>query len=299
MHDVVVIGGGPAGLSTGLVARGNGLDVCVLESAEVLGGQLRRADHPVVDVLGQPARDGLELVERLQQHVAEAGVLVLFGFRVARVVARGGSFVLHAEDGRTVEALHVVLATGTRARRLGFPGEDRPARRADAAWVGRRVVIIGGGDEATSTAVELARQDVDVTMVVRGALRARPAFEAALRAEPRIEVREGETVARVDGASVHLASGAVVEAVQVLVRAGVEVVVPAIEPAPARDRGGCVVVDVHHQTTVPGLYAIGDCTVDGPLRYVAIAIAHGVAVARRIEGALPISAADPVYTSRE
>ena len=71
----------------------------------------------------------------------------------------------------------------------------------------------------------------------------------------------------------------------VLVRVGVEVVVPplALEPLPARTTDGRLVVDADHQTTVPRLFAAGDCTVEGSARYAAVAIGHGAQVARFVE----------------
>lgn len=285
VHDLLIVGAGPAGLSAGLVARGNGLDVHVLEAEREPGGQLRLADHPIGDVLGRPAADGPALVAELAAHARAAGVPLTLGHPVRALSRAGDHFVARGPADTEHHARAVLLATGTRRRSLGIEGEDRRARRPPAAWLGQRVIVVGGGDEAVTTTVELARQGVLVTLVARAALRARPLFVRELYAEPRVEVLLHDTLAHVEPGRVVLASGGEREAVHVLVRIGVEVVVPPLElvPAPACTPDGRLVVDHDHQTTVPRLFAAGDCTVEGPARYASVAIGHGAQVARVVE----------------
>jgi thioredoxin reductase len=285
VHDLLIVGAGPAGLSAGLVARGNGLDVHVLEAEREPGGQLRLADHPVVDVLGRPAVDGPALVAELAAHARAAGVPLTLGHPVRAISRMAEHFVVRGPGEVERHARVVLLATGTRRRSLGVPGEELRARRPPPAWLGQRVVVIGGGDEAVTTAIELARQGVEVTLVARAELRARPPFVRELSAEPRVEVLHHDTLVRFEAGRVLLGSGRERAAVHVLVRVGVEVVVPplALEPLPARTTDGRLVVDADHQTTVPRLFAAGDCTVEGSARYAAVAIGHGAQVARFVE----------------
>lgn len=285
VHDLLIVGAGPAGLSAGLVARGNGLDVQVLEAEAEPGGQLRLADHPIADVLGRPAVDGPALVAELAAHARAAGVPLRLGHPVRAVSREAEHFVVRGPGDTDHRARAVLLATGTRRRSLGIAGEELRARRPPAAWLGQRVVVVGGGDEAVTTAVELARQGVDVTLVARAALRARPLFVRELYAEPRAEALLHDTVARVEPGRVVLASGRERAVVHVLVRVGVEVVVPPLDltPRPAQTPDGRLVVDLDHQTTVPRLFAAGDCTVEGSARYASVAIGHGAQVARFVE----------------
>jgi len=280
MLDLAIIGAGPAGLSAGLVAHTNGLHVMVLERSGVAGGQILRADHDVGDVLGQPASDGATLAAKLFAHFSAVGAPITFGADVDRVVQDGTSFALGSLRARAV-----IIATGTRARRLGITGEEIevPLRHVAASLAGSRVVIVGGGDEACSTATVLSSSGVLVTLVVRVDLRARPQFRDPVLADPRIDILRNESVLRIADGVVELASGAIVPALHCYTRIGVETATPTLEPDPERLADGRLWVDAGQRTRLSGLYAAGDAVLGAKARYVSTAIAQGVIAARSVE----------------
>lgn len=289
--ELIVAGAGPAGLSAALVAHGNGARTVVLEAAPEVGGQVRLADHPITDVLGLDAKDGLELAERFQSHAAAQNLDVRTRCEIDAIHASDGGFVVQA-SGVRLHARAVVLATGAVQRGLGLENErelgvfDR-ARPLAAALAGQPVVIAGGGDEAASTAELLARAGAHVTIVVRRQLGARPLFVRSLL-ESGVDVVAGEQVTALEATgstleAVRLSSGLRLPAARCFVRIGVEPRMPPIHPAPARHPDGRVAADALGRTSVPGLYAAGDLMCAPPARYVAVACGTGVIAGRAAE----------------
>ncbi|MCC7380620.1 MAG: NAD(P)/FAD-dependent oxidoreductase [Deltaproteobacteria bacterium] len=295
-RDLLIIGGGPAGLSAALIAHGNGLDTLLLEAGEQLGGQLRRADHPITDYLGVEAESGAALAARFQEHVVAAHVPLRLGARVARIELERSDLCAILTEGERILARRILIASGTRARRLGIVGEDtlgafEPARTLAASLAGESVVIAGTGDEACSNALVLAEHGVHVTIVGRSpVLRARGMFARWVAGEPRIETRLGEQIVALEGEealrAVVLRSGGRILARRLFVRIGVEITLPEIDPPIALHPDGRVMADAVGRTSVPGLFAAGDVVAEGPRRYAAIACGMGVAAARAIEGEL-------------
>ncbi|MFO0728195.1 MAG: NAD(P)/FAD-dependent oxidoreductase [Myxococcota bacterium] len=289
--DLAVIGGGPAGMSAALTASGNRLSVRIFEAGPSLGGALHAAHHPIADLLGIEGRDGPSVAELLAAHVRGAGIEIALGTPIDAIEAEADHFLLRASDGTTALARAVLLATGTAPRALGVPGEellDRRSIRDAAPSIGDRdtVVVIGGGDEAAYSAAVLAERAARVIVLSRGALRARPLFAAPLWAHPRIEVREGAAVERIEaGLKLLLAGGQEIAASAAFLRIGAAPKLPRLRPAPRLGPSG-VEVDPRGRTSVPGLYAAGDVSVEAERRYVALAIGQGAVVARAIEEAL-------------
>lgn len=310
----MIVGGGPAGLAALRSLAHNGFAATLLERSDTLGGMLRWADHPFVDALGFELSSGHAVAERLVGALAPtprdgdvrrlavrvvggAESVIALGVEV-RAIERGdgthGRWVLHARDEapRAVDA--VVVASGTHARKIGLDGEhtlglhDR-ARALGPGLVGAPVVVIGGGDEAVTTAHALAESGAHVTLLARGPLRARAQFVEPLAAHPRATLIIGDRAARLvtDGrgalSAIETAAGRVLPAARAFVRVGVEPGLPRVAPAPETHDDGRWVVDAFGRTSLPGLYAIGDACVEPARRYLLQAMASGTLVARAIE----------------
>ena len=356
--DLIVLGGGPAGLSAALVASNNGLRVVLVEASERLGGQLYHADAPIVDVLGRHEVMGGQLAEVYSEHlrarrVGATAVEVRLGARVARVelgapepgmnsrvtlrrpsgtwTSASAPFPVRSFPGmnsratlrrpsgtipaassldvsEVLEARRILLATGLAPRRLDVPGADladpvADPRREHARFVGRRVVVVGGGDESASLARDLADVGVHVTLLARSRLRARPLFAEPLARAPAVEVRQRARVESLVGAGagggdggaamlgeVVLDSGARLDADAAFVRIGWAPSLPEIEPAPARHADGHLVVDGEGRTTCAALFAAGDLVRPSSQRYITAALADGAIAARAIEMELAGSA---------
>jgi dihydropyrimidine dehydrogenase (NAD+) subunit PreT len=174
--DLVIVGAGPGGLSAALAAREAGLEFVLIDQETVVGGTVAKyprrklvltepIELPLHGRMPQREYEKEELVQ-LWQELAERHELPFRGGvrfeRVART--EHGGFVVHTDAGEFA-ARHVVLAVGRRGtpRRLGVPGEDLPHVAYGlidaAAYVGVRVVVVGGGDSAVEAALALAEQD--------------------------------------------------------------------------------------------------------------------------------------------
>ena len=172
--DVVIVGGGPAGLSAGLQAVRAGLRYVVLEQGTLADSIRKYPRHKLL--LAEPVSIPLygdlwvadsskeALLSVWETAVARAGLRVLTGRRVDGVASADGAFTVSCSDGSTHRARCVVLAMGRRGtpRRLEVPGEDSSRVFYDVAemadFAGRRVLVVGGGDSAIESAIGLANQ---------------------------------------------------------------------------------------------------------------------------------------------
>jgi thioredoxin reductase/ferredoxin len=227
VHDVVIVGAGPGGLACALASRQHGLDFVLLDQEPVVGGTVAKYPRRKL-VLTEPIE--LPLHGRLPRREYHKEELVELWGRLARQHAlpfRGavrfdraerladGTFAVHTDQG-VLRARCVVLAVGRRGvpRRLDVPGEELPhvaySLLDAAAYRGRRVVVVGGGDSAVETALALAEQpDNTVTLVyrqerfVRIRRRNRERLEASLAAG-RIESLLGTEVTAIGDQHVEL-----------------------------------------------------------------------------------------------
>jgi len=170
-HDLVVIGGGPAGVSCALECFDIQLDTVLFETHRVLGGQLVEIPHRVRNVAAGEFENG----RALQQELERSSAILADRVRVEQRVTRADLGDLSVEvDGRRITAKAILIATGTAKQQL--PGALDGAFGGDVTYqiesgtgrfVGRDVVVIGGGDSATLDALALARGGSSVLLVHR------------------------------------------------------------------------------------------------------------------------------------
>jgi thioredoxin reductase len=294
-HDVIVLGGGPAGVNAALECYDIHLDVVVLEAADRLGGQLAEIQHSVRNVAAGRFADGAALQTALEEASALLGDRVYLSHRVTGV----DLYERWVEaDGRRFHGRAMLVANGTRHQQLpaavdgAFGGgityqiEAEPGRLA-----GRRVAVIGGGDSAALDALELAGQGAWVKLVHRSpALTARQDVVDDVEAEPRIESLPGWELEQVHGDD-HLRDIVLVQR-STGQRRTVEVdgLVVKIARLPSTDlfhggleldRHGALLVDKELRTSRPGIFAAGDIVSDAYPR-VAVAMGQGVLAARSL-----------------
>ena len=274
MHDVIIIGAGPAGLSAAFWCDELGLDTLVLEQAEQIGGQLHRVYNPVSNYLGIKTRNGEELLEIFSRHVDAADFDLWTGTDIDSIDLRAKRISLRS--GETLQAISIIIATGVRPRTLGIPGEKEftgkgiieSGTRDREQFTGKDVCVIGGGDAAVENALLLAEVCPTVTLVHRGKkLRARREFAERVQPNNRITVFTESVVTRIMG-------DAVVEAVEiqrrgglkpfqlavrgVLIRIGVEPNTDLIREQLNVDEKGYIAVNSQQETSVPMVFAAGD-----------------------------------------
>jgi thioredoxin reductase len=291
-RDFVIIGGGPAGMSAALVATGNKVDTLILEKNKHLGGQVfKHIDDPIGDLLGQTAQDGKILARRFIEHIESQRVDYRTQAPVRRISRQEDYLLIEIEHDKSIRARRVLLATGVRPRRLNVPGEHLAeagsARKGIERYRGLNVVIVGGGDEASETAVRLANSGAQVFMLVRSQLRARLQFCAPLLATPGIKIMKGEEVAALEGKdspeAVQLISGKKIAADACFIRIGVEMQAPETDPPIERHKDGRVKVNTVGRTSIHSIFAAGDLVEPPERRYISVALAKGTIAGRIVE----------------
>ncbi len=274
MHDVIIIGAGPAGLSAAFWCDELGLDTLVIEQAEQIGGQLHRVYNSIGNYLGVKTSNGQELLELFSQDVDNADFDLWTGAVIDSIDLRAKRISLRS--GEVLQAISIVIATGVRPRTLNIPGEKEFAgkgiiesgTRDRDLYAGKDVCVIGGGDAAVENALVLAEACATVTVVHRGKkLRARREFAERVQPNNRVTVFTESVVTRIIG-------DAAVEAVEiqrkgglkpfqlavrgVLIRIGVEPNTELFREQVAVDEKGYVAVNSEQETNVPMVFAIGD-----------------------------------------
>ena len=279
MHDVIIIGSGPAGLSAAFWCDELGLDTLVLEQAEQIGGQLHRVYNPIDNYLGVKTRNGTELLELFSRDVDAADFDLWTGVAIDSIDLRAKRISLRS--GETLQTISIIIATGVRPRELGVPGEKEFAgkgmiesgTRDRELFAGKDVCVVGGGDAAVENALLLAESCATVTLVHRGKkLRARREFAERAQPNNRVTVFTESVVTSIMG-------DAVVEAVEiqrkgglkpfqlavrgVLIRIGVEPNTELFREQLRVDEKGYIGVNSEQETSVSMVFAAGD--VSNPL----------------------------------
>ncbi|HEY0729945.1 MAG TPA: FAD-dependent oxidoreductase [Pyrinomonadaceae bacterium] len=274
MHDVIIIGAGPAGLSAAFWCDELGLDTLVLEQADEIGGQLHRVYNPISNYLGLKARNGEELLKHFSVDVEDAGFDLWRGTEIDAIDLRAKRIALRS--GEQLQSIAIILATGVRPRRLNLPGEKEfagkgiieSATRDREQFAGEDVCVIGGGDAAVENALLLAEVCPTVTVVHRGRkLRARREFVERLQPNHAVTVFTESVVTNIFGAdrveAVEILRKEALKPFQlavrgVLIRIGVEPNTDLFREQLQLDQQGYVAVNSEQETSVTMVFAAGD-----------------------------------------
>lgn len=285
MYDVAIVGGGPAGLTAGLYAARAGWKTLLLEGG-FAGGQASTTDrlenYPgFVEGVGGPELMAAFLEQGtrfgLETRYAPAEAIDL---RARRVSAGGQSF----------EARALILCLGATPRKLGVEGEAENVGRGvsycatcdGAFYRGKRVAVVGGGDTAVEDALYLARFARVYLIHRRERLRAMGTRVEKLREDKNVEMLLGRTLSRIERRDAELAlelsNGASLEVDGVFIAVGTEPNTRLLAGQLEMDPAGYILAGEDTRTSVPGVFAAGDCR-KKPLRQVVTAAADGATAA--------------------
>lgn len=289
MYDLIIVGGGPAGLSAAIYAGRARLSALVIEEQPMSGGQIINT-YEVDNYPGIPGISGFDLAQKLQQHAREAGVEFGTG-RVLGMEVSGAVKSVRLEK-EELQAAAVILAAGAAYRKLGVPGEAELTGKGvsycatcDGAFFrGRTVAVAGGGDVALEDAIFLARGCEKVYLIHRrDELRGAKHLQERVKETENIEIRYDTTIEavrgedKVSGIDLKRKGMDTVEHLQVsgvFVAVGME---PRKEIVPCeveQDENGYVVAGEDCHTNIEGVYAAGDIRTK-QLRQVITAAADG------------------------
>lgn len=291
--DVLVVGGGPAGATAAIYAARKGIPTGVV--AERFGGQVLDT-MAIENFISVPHTEGPKLAAALEQHVKEHDVDLMDRQRAAALVPAsepGGLVTVQLAGGAAVQARTVVLSTGARWRSMGVPGEDEYRNKGvtycphcdGPLFKGKRVAVIGGGNSGAEAAIDLAGIVAHVTLIeFDAALRADEVLQRRLRSLPNVTtiVSARTTEVRGDGRKV---VGLIYEDrvtgdvhtldldgifVQIGLLPNTEWLAGVVDLSPR----GEIVIDERGQTSVPGVFAAGDCTTV-PYKQIVVAMGAG------------------------
>jgi alkyl hydroperoxide reductase subunit F len=292
-YDVLVVGGGPAGAAAAIYAARKGIRTGLL--AERLGGQLLDTVG-IENFISVKETQGHKLATGLEQHVTTYDVDVM-GLQRAKALVPGDLIELQLESGASLKARSLVIATGARWREINVPGEREYRNRGVAycphcdgpLFKGKKVAVIGGGNSGVEAAIDLAGLVEHVTLIeYEPALKADAVLVRKLGSLPNVSIVTGAKTTEVVGDGQRVAalryedrtSGAPHELALagVFVQIGLKPNTDWLKGTLKLSRHGEIEVDARGQTSLPGVFAAGDCTIV-PYKQIVIAMGEGAKAA--------------------
>lgn len=273
MDDLIIIGSGPAGLTASIYASCFHLTHVVIGSA--IGGQMLLAPD-IINYPGFVEVSGKELTERMLAQVQSRGGSIVEE-SVVSIAKDAEVFSVTTKGGTRFQAKAVIIASGTERKKLNVPGESEYAgkgvhycatcERQD--YAGKVVAVVGGGNAAGQSALQLAHAASKVVIVCRAdALRCDPEWMTKLTAKENVVFLYNAQVKEISGNGSHVTgirvnvatSGEqVLDVEKVFIEIGGVPGTALVAPlGVALDPGGYIKVDEHLATTVPGVFAAGD-----------------------------------------
>jgi thioredoxin reductase (NADPH) len=272
-YQLIIVGGGPAGLTAGLYSARGGFKVLLIEK-EVIGGQIANADR-VDNYPGFPEGiSGFELARLIHQQATNHGLETMSG-EVTGLTSRYGSNIVNTTEGDFI-AQAVIIAGGSQFRKLEVPGEgeflgkgvsycatcDGPLFRDKA------VAVVGGGDTAVTDALSLSKFASSVKVVHRrNQLRASKVLQRKAQTNPKIEFIWDNVVTEVKGKEKLtdlVLKNTKNDTISLLAVDGVFVAIGLVPNTEylrgvlPLDEGGYIITTELMETTVPGIFAAGD-----------------------------------------
>ncbi len=292
LYDVVIVGGGPAGLSAGVYACRKILKTLLI--SKDLGGQVTWT-YDVDNYLGFSQVEAADLISKFEDHVESYGLEQKIGIEVTALNLTGKTKTISTDEGKTYLAKTVIFATGKRPKSLNVPGEKALVGRGitycstcDAPlFADLNVAVAGGGNSALEAVIDLTKVAAKVYLVSLTALTGDPFLQEKAARSPNVEILTEHKILRIIGEST-------VEAIEVqplgstenrtlavagaIVEIGLlpnsELVIDTLQT----NRTGEIIVDSRCQTGVPGIFACGDVT-DVPYKQVIVAAGEGAKAA--------------------
>jgi thioredoxin-disulfide reductase len=291
-YDLIVLGGGPAGLNAALYAKRKNLDVIIV--ANEIGGQLNNTAD-VDNYLGFKAVDASRLIEAFQSHVNTFGVPTLTGVYVKEIQKSDNLFAVSLSTGETLSSKTVIYTLGGNPRKLGVKGEKEFQSRGvsycvtcDGPFFKNKVVaVIGGGNSAVDAAIDLAQIAKQVILIQRSQLRADQSSVLKLQSLPNVQIHLETDVLSFNGQDILKSLSLYDKHHQSTIELEVDGVFVEIGNIPNSDLASEfvllndqkeIITNELQETKTKGFYAAGDVT-SMPHKQVIIAASQGAIAA--------------------
>ncbi len=288
--DVLVVGGGPAGAASAIYAARKGIRTGVV--AERFGGQVLDT-MAIENFISVPHTEGPAFATALETHVKDYPVEIMNLQRAQKLVRHGDLFEVELESGATLKSRSVILSTGARWRQMGVPGEELYRNKGVAycphcdgpLFKGKSVAVIGGGNSGVEAAIDLAGIVKHVTLIeFDGKLRADDVLQRKLRSLANVDIILSAKTTEVLGDGSKVTGLAYEDRPKgnthtltldgIFVQIGLLPNTEWLKGTIALSARGEIEVDHHGQTSIPGVFAAGDCTTV-PYKQIVIALGEG------------------------
>lgn len=286
--DVVIIGGGPAGITASIYAARAGLKVIVCEK-NIYGGQTSIIDT-IENYPGISKISGADFSNALYEQCTRFGVEFVFG-EVAKVNLKPDKKEIFLSDGKNIEAKSVIIANGLQRRLLGCKGEKKFSGKGvsycatcdGAFFKGKKVAVVGGGNTAVEDALYLANICEKVTLIVRkNYFRAEKCLVDTVKRTPNIEIMFESIIKEINGTksvesalvSVFGKDDAKFPFDGIFIAIGYQPKNEIYTDCVEIDENGYFLAGEDCKTKTPGVFVAGDCR-RKPLRQIATAVSDG------------------------
>jgi len=284
--DLIIIGGGPAGITAAVYAARKMMDFTVI--TRDIGGQAAWSGD-IENYTGYQFISGPDLAQKFREHLARYKFDLVEGAAVTGVGKTGGGFKVATDDGRDYSARTLIVASGKRPRTLAVPGEEAYKNRGvtycatcDAPlFTGKIVAVVGGGNSALDAVLQLVKISPQVYLInIAERLTGDPVMQAKVTAAPNVTVMNSTRVLEISGdkfvTGLKIETGGQIKTLAlqgVFVEAGLTPNTEFIDLA-KKNQVGEIIVNCAAETSVPGLFAAGDVT-DVPEKQIIIAAGEG------------------------
>ena len=273
MHDIIVVGGGPAAVTAAIYSARRGLDVLIV--AKDVGGQAGLSGD-IQNWTGFKSISGAEAAEKLFEHLNDYPQIAQeIGEKIISVEKTGKKFTVQTEDGKKFESNAVIVATGSAPKKINVPGEKEFDNRGvtycatcdGPLFAKKDVAVIGGANSALDAALMLSKICNKVFLINKNAFfKGEKTLFEQVSARKNVEFAYNAKTIRIVGGK--MAAGVEVEVNGVKKTISVPGIFVNIGRIPATDFVKGVELDEYKhiktdrlaQTNIPGLFAAGDCT---------------------------------------
>ncbi len=270
--DVLIVGAGPAGLTAAVYCGRKMLNTIII--SENIGGQALES-WAIENYMGYRMVTGEDLMKKFEEQVRKLNLRLELD-RITAITKEGSLFVAKTVSGAEVRAKALILAQGNRPRKLGVANEEQYLGRGlsicstcdGPLYKGKRVAVVGGGNSALQTALEMSGIAASVDLIVRSTLRADPVYVKKLEEKTNITVHTGSHVTALEGEK-FLSAVTIADEEGKEQRLELDGVFIEIGWLPNTDMVADlvrlnekkeIVVDINGKTSTPGVFAAGDVT---------------------------------------
>jgi len=292
MYDLMIIGGGPAGLAASVYAARKQLKALLI-SVDI-GGQVNKT-WGIENYLGYQFIEGPELIDKFQTQVSQFPIDQKIGYKISRLEKFDGGFQAISEGGDKYQAKAVIFAAGKSPRKLNVPGEVEFTGRGvtycaicdGPVFAGQRVAVVGGGNSALEAALDMVKIAEHVDLVSLTPLTGDAILIDKLADAKNLTIFTEYQTEKIEGQD--FVNGILIRDLKSSKRKRLEVtgvfieigLVPNSEPVRGLielNKWGEVPINCSCETMIPGLYAAGDVT-DVPEKQIIVAAGEGVKAA--------------------